>query len=43
MITILLLLPGNLPAHTHSIGIYWHFLVLLWILLFPILFFIAGT
>ena len=43
MIAILLLLPGNLPAHTQSIGIYWHFLVLLWILLFPILFFIAGT
>jgi heme/copper-type cytochrome/quinol oxidase subunit 3 len=43
MIAILLLLPGSLPAHTQSIGIYWHFLVLLWILLFPILFFIAGT
>jgi heme/copper-type cytochrome/quinol oxidase subunit 3 len=41
MIAILVALTGKLS--TQSIGIYWHFLVLLWILLFPILFFIAGT
>jgi cytochrome c oxidase subunit 3 len=47
MIAILILLAQAmrgkiLPAQTHLIAIYWHFLVLLWILLFPILFF-AGT
>jgi heme/copper-type cytochrome/quinol oxidase subunit 3 len=31
-----------LPAQTQLVAIYWHFLVLLWILLFPILF-LTGT
>ena len=47
MIAILILLVQAirgkiLPAQTQFVAIYWHFLVLLWILLFPILF-LAGT
>ena len=47
MIAILILLTQAmrgkiLPAQTQLVAIYWHFLVLLWILLFPILFF-TGT
>jgi cytochrome c oxidase subunit 3 len=47
MIAILILLfqaiRGKiLPAQTQLVAIYWHFLVLLWILLFPILF-LTGT
>jgi cytochrome c oxidase subunit III len=47
MIAILILLVQAirgkiLPAQTQLVAIYWHFLVLLWILLFPILF-LTGT
>jgi len=47
MIAILILLVQairgkTLPAQTQLVAIYWHFLVLLWILLFPILF-LTGT
>ena len=47
MIAILILLVQAmrgkiLSAQTQLVAIYWHFLVLLWILLFPILF-LAGT
>ncbi len=47
MIAVLILLAQAirgkiLPAQTQHVATYWHFLVLLWILLFPILF-LTGT
>jgi cytochrome c oxidase subunit 3 len=47
MIAVLILLAQAirgkiLPAQTQHVATYWHFIVFLWILLFPILF-LAGT